>query len=226
MANPNPQIYRDPEHWVRCKILSGTAEGVNRPKIVDWCGDNQRRTGTIGSTGAVPNGYLQASQPLDVTLCPTGQHPNVSCFSEIWRFQNPQNDAAAAIPAEKIERKSAPSNWTFGEVDALFTSIFGSVRDKSSPLQRWSPNSANDNGANTNWNFSPYVTWGVRGALLQIKVMTITAYDNCNGVLIPQYNSNNVMSLDEWKNSHSDKPIQSLDFVFYGNTGETENAIS
>ena len=50
--------------------------------------------------------------------------------------------------------------------------------------------------------------------------MTITDYDNCNGVLIPQYNTNNIMSLDEWKNNHSDKPIQTLDFTFYGNTGE------
>lgn len=225
MANPNPAIYRTPDHWVQCKILSGTNDGVNRPKIVDWCGDNQRRTGTIGSTGAVPNGYLQASQPLDVSLCPTGQHPNVSCFSEIWRFQNPQSDAEAPTPIEIIEHKNFPCNWSFGEVDAFFTSQWGSIRDKSNPLQRWSPNSVNDRGDNTNWNFSPYVTWGVRGALLQIRVMTITAYDDYNGVQIPRFNNDNLMSLDEWKNNHSDKPIQSLDFVFYGNTGESNNTI-
>lgn len=220
MANPNPDIYRTPEHWVQCKILSGTNEGVNRPKIVDWCGDNQQRTGTIGSTGAVPNGYLQASQPLDVTLCPTGQDPNVSCFAEIWRFSNPQSDGAAATPTEIIEHKTMPCNWTFGEVDAFPSSLFGGIRDKSSPLQRWSPNSANDLGRNTNWNYSPYVTWGIRGALLRIRVMTITAYDDCNGVLIPHYDDNNLMPIDEWKNNHSADSIQSIVFDFYGNTGD------
>ena len=225
MANPNPQVYRTPEHWLQCKILSGTSEGVNRPKIIDWDNDSTNyRTGVL-SHGA-DNNYFAMSQPLDVTLCPTGQHPSVSCFSEIWRFQNPQTDSAASIPTEKIERKSAPCNWTFGEVLALGGSLFGAIRDKSSALQRWSPNSANDQGKNTNWNFSPYVTWGVRGALLQIRVMTITSYDNYSGVLIPHYNDNNIMSLDEWKNNHSTDPIQGIDFVFYGNTGEDETTIS
>lgn len=226
MANPNPQIYRTPDHWVRCKILSSSPDGVNLPKIVDWCGDNRRRTGTIGTVGAVPNGYLQASEPLDLTLCPTGQDPNVSCFSEIWRFQNPQSDAAAAIPTEIIEHKNTPCNWTFGEVDAVFTSIFGYLRDKSSPLQRWSPYSANDNNANTNWNFSPYVTWGIRGALLQIRVMTITEYDNYNGVLMPRFNDGNSMTLDEWKNNHSTEPIQGLSFVFSGNYSDNGTTIA
>lgn len=219
MANPNPEVYRDPEHWVQCKILSGTQEGVNRPKIIDWCGDNRRRTGTIGSTGAVPNGYLQASEPLDLSICPTGQNPNVSCFSQIWRFSNPQNDAAAATPTEIIER-NAPCNWSFGEVDALPSSLFGSIRDKSSQLQRWSPNSANDRGDNTNWNFCPYTTWGMTGSLLQIKVQTIESYTTYSGVQIPDYNST-LISLDEWKNSHSDKPIQGLTFEFHGNTSIT-----
>ena len=225
MANPNPQIYRTPEHWLQCKILSGTSEGVNRPKIIDWDNDSTNyRTGVL-SHGA-DNNYFAMSQPLDVTLCPTGQHPSVSCFSEIRRFQNPQSDAAAATPAEVIERKNAPCNWTFGETLALGGSLFGAIRDKSSALQRWSPNSANDQGKNTNWNFSPYVTWGVRGALLQIRVMTITSYDNYNGVLIPHYNDNNIMSLDEWKNNHNTEPLQGIDFVFYGNSGESENTIS
>ena len=224
MANPNPQIYRTPEHWLQCKILSGASEGVNRPKIIDWDNDDTNyRTGVL-SHGA-DNNYFAMSQPLDVTLCPTGQHPSVSCFSEIQRFSNPQNDADAATPTEIIERKNAPCNWTFGEVLALGGSLFGAIRDKSSALQRWSPNSANDQGKNTNWNFSPYVTWGVRGALLQIRVMTITSYDNYNGVLIPHYNDNNIMSLDEWKNNHSTEPLQGIDFVFYGNSGESENTI-
>lgn len=226
MANPNPEIYRTPDHWVKCQVLSGTDVGVNRPQIVDWCGDGRRRTGTIGSTGAVPNGYFQPSEPLDLSICPTGQNPNVSCYAEIWRFSNPQNDAAATNPTEIIEHKNAPCNWSFGEVDALPSSLFGAIRDKSSPLQRWSPNSANDLGQNTNWNFSPYVTWGIRGALLQISVMTITDYDDFNGVQIPRYDDNNSMSLDEWKNNHSDKPIQGIWFAFYGNTGETETTIS
>ena len=224
MANPNPEIYRAPDNWIPCKILSGTAAGVNRPKIVNWDNDSTNyRTGVLSH--GVDNGYFEFSQPLDVTLCPTGQHPNVSCFSEIRRFQNPQSDAAAAVPTEVIERKNAPCNWTFGEVLALGGSLFGSIRDKSSPLQRWSPNTANDQGKNTNWNFSPFVTWGVRGALLQIRVMTITEYDNFNGVLIPRYNDN-LISLDEWKNNHSNEPIQSIDFVFSGNTGESDNTIS
>ena len=225
MANPNPQVYRNPENWIQCKILSGTNEGVNRPKIVDWDNDSTNyRTGVL-SHGA-DNGYFAMSQPLDVTLCPTGQDPDVSCFSEIWRFQNPQSDVAASTPTEIIERKNAPSNWTFGEVLALGGSLFGAIRDKSSPLQRWSPNSANDNGANTNWNFSPFITWGVRGALLQIRVMTITAYDDFNGVQIPRYNDNNIMPLDEWKNNHSSEPIQGIDFVFSGNTGEINDTIT
>lgn len=225
MANPNPQIYRDPEHWVRCKILSGTAEGVNRPKIVDWDSDSSNyRTGVLSH--GVDNGYFEFAEPLDVTLCTTGQHPSVSCFSEIRRFQNPQTDAAAATPTEIIEHKTAPCNWTFGEVLALGGSLFGAIRDKSSSLQRWSPSTANDQGKNTNWNFSPFVTWGVRGALLQIRVMTITEYDEFSGVLIPHYNDNNIMSLDEWKNNHSSEPLQGIDFVFSGNTGEDENSIT
>ena len=221
MANPNADIYLTPENWIPCKVLSGKEEGsTGRPKIVNWADNTSEiRTGTLGY-GA----YMQKlvfSEPIDKTICPTGQHPSVSIFSEIQEFKNTQNNSTIATPVSVIEHKNAPCNWFIGEETGLLATQFGMLRDRGNANQRWSPNPANDNGANANVNIAPYTTWGIDGMLLRIEVLPVIEWENIGGVTFPKTYSLQWRTLREWKENYSNYPICCIGFVFYGQSSKS-----
>ena len=225
MANPNADIYLTPENWIPCKVLSGTEEGsTGRPKIVNWAENTaETRTGTLGY-GA----YMQKlvfGEPLDKTICPTGQHPNISIFSEIQEFKNTQDNSTIATPVSVIEHKNAPCNWFIGEETGLLATQFGMIRDRGNANQRWSPNPANDNGANANVNIAPYTTWAIDGMLLRIEVLPVMEWENIGGVMFPKTSSLQWRTLREWKENYSNYPICCIGFVFYGQRSKSETTI-
>lgn len=225
MANPNPDIYLSPENWISCKVLSGTEEGSSgRPKIVNWAENvSEIRTGTLGY-GA----YMQKlvfGDPIDKTICPTGQHPNISIFSEIQEFKNTQNNATIATPVNVIEHKAVPCNWFIGEETGLLATQFGMLRDRGNANQRWSPNPANDNGANANVNIAPYTTWAIDGMLLRIEVIPVLEWENIGGIMFPKTSSLQWRTLREWKTNYSSYPICCIGFLFYGQTVKDTNTL-
>lgn len=226
MANPNPDIYLSPENWIPCKVLSGTEEGSSgRPKIVNWAENvSEIRTGTLGY-GA----YMQKlvfGDPIDKTICPTGQHPNISIFSEIQEFKNTQNNTTIATPVNIIEHKSAPCNWFIGEETGLPVTQFGMLRDRGNANQRWSPNPANDNGANANVNIAPYTTWAIDGILLRIEVLPVMEWEDKGGVQFPKQSSLQWRTLREWKTNYSNYPICCIGFLFYGQSSKNETTLN
>ena len=204
---PNSEIWGQSDSWIYAKHFhfmgSGDAETRTiKPKIANFA-DND---GTL-SKGASQS-KTSVNESIDMTICPCGQDPAVSCFGSIALFKNKQ-DADDNKTPDIIITQTVPCNWfLFDGTGAGLSDTDGHLRDRTNSQQRWSP----DCDLQNNWNgyIEPFVYWQLKSILLKITVACITGYDGVQTPLTIW------RSLNDWKQNHSTEKICDIKFTFCG----------
>lgn len=234
MANPNPEIWGTPETWQNNFILGGSttagAENLkaSKAKVAKW--DVEGWTvGTSQLRAAVMNNKITPNQPIDKTICPCGQDITVSHLNQIGVFVNRNEDEYSddtdvqyITLINALGHSGAPVNWSFFEcrrpgsgASAYFQDAYElDMASTRYPYTVWYPSADFDSSTsakqNGNYYVAPFVTYQSRSILLRVEVGYITtryADDSPNGVTW--------ITLDDWKNTHSDKKIASIRLRIY-----------
>lgn len=226
MANPNSEVYGTSETWSKCAVFYAVGDGdpttkTIAPRINVWDSTAQdRRKGTLSR--AIKAGKLTAGVPIDPTICPCGQDPNVSCFGKIGLFKNHSDTDANKIP-DKIVTYENPVNWFFSEIWAYLPegrAFKPQLADRESNLCRWSPNGDLNNDYNQNRYVAPFVYYQLKSIFANIYVNTITGYDNSGRPNHAQ------MTLEEWKNNYPTRKIDSAVLRLKGVSSQTGGTIA
>ena len=226
MANPNPEVYGTQDTWSKCAIFYAVGDGdpetkTIAPRINVWDSESDpQRKGTLSR--AITAGKLTAGVPIDPTICPCGQDPNVSCFGKIALFKNHSDTDANKIP-DKIISYENPVNWFFSEIWRYYPegrAFTPQLADRESDLCRWSPNGDLTTLTNQNRYVTPFVYYQLKSIFANIYVNTITGYDNSG---IPNHAQ---MTLEAWKNSYSTRKIDTAVLRLKGVSSSTGGTIA
>ena len=207
---PNSEIWGQSTDWIPAKYFyfvgSGDAETRTiKPKTANFADNN----------GTLSKGASQSKTPvddsIDMTICPCGQDPTVSCFGSIALFKNKQ-DADDNKTPDTVITQTMPCNWFLFDGTGVGLSITeGHLRDRTNSQQRWSP----DCDLQNNWNgyITPFTYWQLKSMLIHITVKCITGY-NSNGT--PAYSWR---YLNDWKQNYSSQKICDIKLSFRGVSG-------
>ena len=225
MANPNPEVYGTQETWAKCGVFYAVGDGdpttkTIAPQICVW--DSTTSVTRKGSLSrALDAGKVEAGVPIDATICPCGQDSAVSCFGKIGLFTNHSDTDTNKIP-DKIISYENPVNWYFSEISRFYPDardFTPQLTNRDSVICRWSPNGDLTNGNNQNRYVTPFVYYQLKSIFANIVVNTITGYDNMGRPYIQS------MTLDDWKNNHSDRKINLGILQLKGITSHTGGTI-
>lgn len=209
MPLPNPEVYGSQETWSKCATFYFIGEGnpdtkTIAPQINVWDSESlPRRKGTLSR--AITAGKAEAGVPIDPTICPCGQDPEVSCFGKIGMFKNHSNTDDNKVP-DKVISYENPVNWFFSEIWNYGIEGRGftpQLTNRNSKLQRWAPDGNLSDYTNNNRYVTPFVYYQLKSIFGNIVVNTITGYDNMGR----PYGA--VMSLEDWKNNHPERKVMS-----------------
>lgn len=209
MPLPNPEVYGTQETWTKCATFYAVGDGDSTtktlaPRINVWDSASlDRRKGTLSR--AITAGKAEAGTPIDPTICPCGQDPEVSCFGKIGMFKNHSNTDDNKVP-DKVISYENPVNWFFSEIWNYGIEGRGftpQLTNRNSKLQRWAPDGNLSDYTNNNRYVTPFVYYQLKSIFGNIVVNTITGYDNMGR----PYGA--VMSLEDWKNNHPERKVMS-----------------
>ena len=234
MANPNPEIWGAPETWQNNFVFGGSttagAENLkaSKAKVAKW--DVEGWTiGTSQLRAAVMNNKITPNERIDRSICPCGQDISVSHLNQIGVFVNrnlseypDDTDVQYVTLINGLGNGGAPVNWCFFEcrrpgagASAYFQTAYQiDMSNTRYPYTVWYPDadfdssiSANQNG---NYYVAPLVSYQSRSILLRIVVDTIeSTYTDGSP------HDTNAITLDEWKNSYSNKKICRIGLRMY-----------
>lgn len=207
MANPNSEIWGNPESYIYAKYFNCIGNGdpeikAGKPKTANFA-DN---SGTLAKGSQ--QGKTPVDQSIDLTICPCGQDPFYSPFGSIALFKNKQSADDNKVP-DKVITKTTPCNWfLFDGTGAGVSTTKGHLRDTTNSQQRWAPNSDLQN----NWNgyVTPFTYWDLKSILIHIRVACITDYMSVG------YPITTWRTLDDWKQNHSSEKICDIKLSFRG----------
>lgn len=225
MANPNPEIYGSPETWQTCKYFPWTGTSnpdikLTKPKIPNF---NGQGNGSLGAGDTAGKTILNI--PIDKTLCPCGQDNTVSCLGDISIFQNTKSVDGNKTPSI-ITPESRVSNWFIYDGTAQQADFANQGGDNARNYEAykyhmWAPDG--DIGTthpNMNLKINPFLEWGTRSLLLQIKVQCVTGLDN-------QGKPNTTWrSLKEWHDNYNQQNICGVSFIVCGRGSVTGSTIT
>ena len=222
--NPNPEVYGAPETWQTCKYFpwTGTSEpdiNLTKPKIPNFDNGN----GSLGAGNTAGKTILNI--PIDKTLCPCGQDNTASCLGDISIFQNAQDVDGNKQPSI-ITPESNISNWFIYDGTAQQADFSNQGGENSRnytayKYQMWSPEGEEGTThPNMNLKINPFLDWGTRSLLLQIKVQCITGYDSQNK---PQ---TSWRYLKDWYDNYDQQPICGVSFIVHGRGSVTGSTIT
>lgn len=225
MPLPNPDIYGTSETWSKCAVFYAVGDGnpdtkTIAPQINVWDSSSlPRRKGTLSR--AITAGKAEAGVPIDPTICPCGQDPEVSCFGKIGLFKNHSNTDDNKVP-DKVITYENPINWYFSEIWRYTSGGRGFTpqrTDRNSNLCRWAPDGVLTDNTNQNRYVTPFVYYQLKSIFANIYVDTITGYDN-----LGRPNTATV-SLEGWKNNYSNRKICSAVLRLKGVSSHTGSNI-
>jgi hypothetical protein len=206
MANPNPEIWGNSETWEFSKNAYGleteTAISTNayKPKCNNF--------GTIilpdyeqTLYSGVLHGQIEYNSPLDRSICPCGQAPDVSPFAHIAVF-NENNDLSIS-PSSIHILSEYNVNWFFcdrkgSNNSEYFSRTYNYNDDSGLAYEQFSPKGATVNPQkNPNLRIAPYTQYGIKSLVLGIQVHCVlkTATQSITGTFWA--------TLDDWKNNYS-----------------------
>lgn len=226
MPLPNPEVYGTQETWSKCAIFYAVGDGdpetkTIAPRINVWDSASlAERKGTLSR--AINAGKLTAGVPIDPTICPCGQDPEVSCFGKIALFKNHSDADENKIP-DGIVSYNVPVNWFFSEIWRYYPdarAFHPQLADRNGALYRWSPNGDLTDNNNQNRYVAPFVYYQLKSIFANIYVDTITGYDNSGR---PNYAQ---MTLEEWRNNYSTRKIGSAVLRLKGVSSSTGSTIA
>lgn len=207
MANPNPEIWGNSETWEYSKNAYGleteTAINANayKPKSNNF--------GTIilpdyeqTLYSGVLHGQIEYNSPLDRSICPCGQAPDVSPFAHIAVFN--ENNDLSETPSSVHVLSEHPVNWFFcdrkgSNNSEYFSRTYNYNDDSGLAYEQFSPKGATVNPQkNPNLRIAPYTQYGIKSLVLGIQVHCVlkTATQSITGTFWT--------NLDDWKNNYSD----------------------
>ena len=218
MANPNPEVWGAPNTWIDDQILytsgyTGTTELKNiKPKTANFSPDMPvtNRNGNI-IRGINQAGVFEWRTPIDETICPCGQDPTVSAYGKIDVYHNKKNIDQNKIPDYQNVYENENINWFFCSLQGVNQLLRYNQIDIDSPIQQWVPDGVElapveqHTEYNTNQYITPWVYYQTKSLLLRIKVLPINGQYAQNTT-----ETNGAISLDDWKNNHSDKKISGV----------------
>lgn len=213
MALPNPEVWGAPNTWIDDQILytsgyTGTTELKNiKPKTANFSPDMPvtNRNGNI-IRGITKAGVFEWRTQIDETICPCGQDPTVSAYGKIDVYHNKKNIDQNKIPDYQNVYENENINWFFCSLQGVNQNLRYNKIDIDSHIEQWVPDGEEwDSVYNTNQYITPWVYYQTKSLLLRINVLPI------NG----QYAQNTTetrgaITLDDWKNNHSDKKISGV----------------
>lgn len=206
MANPNPEIWGNSETWEYSKLAFGltteTAISANayKPKCNDF-GDTILPDYEQTLYSGVLHGQIEYNSPLDRTICPCGQSPDVSPFAHIAVFN--ENNDLSQTPSSVHTITDHNINWFFcdrwgGNNSQSFLKIYNYNDTSGLAYQQFAPKGATVNPQNnTNLRVAPYTQYGLKSLVLTIQVHCIpkTATEPIANTFWT--------TLDNWKNNYS-----------------------
>lgn len=223
--NPNPEIYGAPETWQTCKYFPWTGTSnpdikLTKPKIPNF---NGQGNGSLGAGDTA--GKTRLNIPIDKSLCPCGQDNSVSCLGDISIFQNAQNVDGNKKPTI-ITPETTVSNWfiydgTAQQADFANQGGENARNYVANKYQLWAPDGeTGTTHPNMNLKINPFLDWGTRSLLLQIKVQCITGYDHQNKPYTTwRY-------LKNWYDNYDQQPICGVSFIVCGRGSVTGTNIT
>ena len=248
MSNPNPEVYGAPSTWITNYYLGGTtidgAENMkcSRSKVAVWNITNPSWTyGRTQLRSAVNDGKITANELIDKSICPCGQDSSVSHLGSIGVLVNrkhtefPEDTEMMLVTTINVPlaTNNKPINWCFFESDRPTGATAGYALEYPYKLRMtpsiynytiWAPDSDYDPDSsskiNGNYYIAPLVEYQSRTILLRIEVGYInTVYSD------GQPNQINWVTLEEWKNSYSDKSITAARLTMYRATNISISSI-
>ena len=209
MANPKVEIWGDSTTWIDSYSAKGLTTQLaislkcEKPKVNDF--GTGTTTGWNGSLMyGVDNGAIPRNQPLDETICPCGQDPDVSPWGRVALFN--QNHDFSLTPSSIITT-SDNINWFFGDwgynspIQTNNSRIYAEEYEWASHVgmkyEQWSPLSPSTSDSfNNNYPLMPYTYYPIKSLILSIEVRCIAA-DAVNTT------SAFWVTLDAWKNTYN-----------------------
>lgn len=201
MALPNPEVYGTSADWINATELytagyTGTDELKNKIPQIRNVYSNR------GDLFRYVNQNLLAyNAPIDPTICPCGHDPTVSAYGKIDVYHNKRNLDLNKIPDYENVYENENINWFFGSLWAGAGAVRYCWNEIADKTQRWSPEYSSTDNKNNNPFITPWVYYQTKSLLLQIKVIPLGDYVTQNS------ETYGAITLDEWKNNHSDKKI-------------------
>lgn len=206
MANPNPEIWGNSETWEYSKNAYGleTETAINANAYKPKCNN----FGTIilpdyeqTLYSGVLHGQIEYNSPLDRSICPCGQSPDVSPFAHIAVFN--ENNDLSQTPSSVHILSEHPVNWFFcdrkgSNNSEYFSRTYNYNDDIGLAYEQFSPKGATVNPQkNPNLRIAPYTQYGIKSLVLGIQVHCIlkTAEQPITGTFWT--------NLDDWKNNYS-----------------------
>ena len=231
MANPNPTLWGDSTNWIDSYNSKGlntqlaTTLKCEKPKVNNFGTISEGNNWNGSLMSAVENGVIPRNQPLDRTICPCGQDPNVSPWGQVALFN--QNHDFSSTPSSIITTDNNV-NWFFADWGYARTQennrhIYAEEYEWYSHIglkyDQWSPLSPSPSDSyNNNYPLMPYTYYSIKSLLLSLEVRCVAA------------NAANTYSafwvtLDNWKQSYNSYHICGMRFFVRNCTAINTNTL-
>lgn len=202
MANPNPEIWGNNENWIYSDLSYGIQStaaienGFCKPFVAEF--DSSATTGYKGSLlqGINVANKITVNQPLDRSICPCGQSPDVSPWGKIAIFN--ENNDISTTPS-RIVSSDSNINWFFcdrigiGNNSRYYSKVYNHNNELGLAYQQFAPYAFTPvSSFNSCMRISPYVFYGMRSFVLTIQIHL--APKNATEVIVDTIWTN----LDNW----------------------------
>lgn len=206
MANPNPEIWGNSETWEYSKNAYGleTETAINakayKPKCNNF-GDIILPDYEQTLYSGVLHGQIEYNSPLDRSICPCGQSPDVSPFAHIAVFN--ENNDLSQTPSSVHIITDYPVDWFFcdrkgSNNSEYFSRTYNYNDDSGLAYEQFSPKGATVNPQkNPNLRIAPYTQYGIKSLVLGIQVHCLLK--NAENPITQSFWT----TLDDWKNNYS-----------------------
>lgn len=206
MANPNPEIWGNSETWAFSKNAYGleTETAINakayKPKCNNF-GDIILPDYEQTLYSGVLHGQIEYNSPLDRSICPCGQSPDVSPFAHIAVFN--ENNDLSQTPSSVHTITDYPVNWFFcdrkgSNNSEYFSKTYNYNDDTGLAYEQFSPKGATVNPQkNPNLRIAPYTQYGIKSLVLGIQVHCLLKN------FVNPITQSFWTTLDDWKNNYS-----------------------
>lgn len=196
MPLPNPDIWGTPETWLDQNVM------YTNNSYPDLKAGKAKVAAFRTLFNGIQADKLTFGEPIDKTICPCGQDPQVSCFGKLYATYHVDVPEAGQYNPTQTTEFEAPINWFIGEGSAEGGWTMRSAMTSMIPNQsdwRWAPNGNINTDSNRNTGVIPFVFYQLKSLLLSIEVQLIDGYSDSYYGNIPVTSNDVWIPLADWK---------------------------